>query len=78
MVEASQLMLSINGYNKVANNSDGSVDLWFGPTKPAGAPDLNWIQTVSGRNFLVALRLHGTVVGFFDQIWKPDDVVRVQ
>src|SRR5262245_41700456 len=77
MVEAPQLLPSINGCNKVVNNSDGSIDLWFGPSRPAGAPDSNFIQTVSGRNFLVALRLYGTGVEFFDQTWKPDDVVKV-
>jgi hypothetical protein len=78
MVEAPQLMPSINGFNKVATNSDGSVDLWFGPEKPADVPASNWIQTVSGRNFLIALRLYGTGVEFFDQTWKPDDVVKMQ
>ncbi|MEA1835269.1 DUF1254 domain-containing protein [Methylobacterium durans] len=78
MVEAAQLMPSINGFNKVATNGDGSVDLWFGPSKPAAAPDTNFIQTVGGRNFLVALRLYGTGVEFFDQTWKPDDVVKVK
>lgn len=77
MVEAPQLMPSINGFNKVTTNSDGSVDIWFGPSKPSSAPDANFIQTVSGRNFLVALRLYGTGVAFFDQSWKPDDVVKV-
>lgn len=78
MVEAPQLMPSINGMNKIAANSDGSVDLWFGPEKPADAQPSNWIQTVGGRNFLVALRLYGTGVEFFDQTWKPDDVVKVK
>jgi hypothetical protein len=78
MVEAPQLMPSINGFNKVTTNSDGSVDLWFGPSKPVDVADSNWIQTVSGRNFLVALRLYGTGVEFFDQTWKPDDVVKVK
>jgi hypothetical protein len=78
MVEAPQLMPSINGFNKVAINRDGSVDLWLGPSKPSSAPDSNFIQTVSGRNFLVALRLYGTGVEFFDQTWKPDDVVKVK
>jgi hypothetical protein len=77
MVEAHQLMPSINGFNKVASNGDGSVDIWFGPRKPADAPESNWIQTVNNRNFLVALRLYGTGAEFFDQTWKPDDVVRV-
>jgi hypothetical protein len=78
MVEAPQLMPSINGLNKVATNGDGSVDLWFAPAKPSDAPDSNFIQTVNGRNFLVALRLYGTGVEFFDQTWKPDDVVKIK
>jgi hypothetical protein len=78
MVEAPQLMPSINGLNDVATNTDGSVDLWFAPEKPKDVPESNWIQTVSGRAFLVALRLYGTGVAFFDQTWKPDDVVKVK
>jgi hypothetical protein len=78
MPETPQLLPSINGFNDVEANSDGSVDLWFGPKKPAQAPESNWIQTVDGRNFLVALRLYGTGVEFFDQTWKPDDVVKVE
>jgi hypothetical protein len=78
MPETPQLLPSINGFNKVATNEDGSVDLWFGPAQPAGAPESNWIRTVDGRNFLVALRLYGTGVEFFDQTWKPDDVVKVR
>jgi hypothetical protein len=77
MPETPQLLPSINGFNELAANSDGSIDLWFGPEKPADAPESNWIQTVAGRNFLVALRLYGTGVEFFDQTWKPDDVVKV-
>ncbi|MNZ39543.1 hypothetical protein D3C78_570410 [compost metagenome] len=78
MPETAQLMPSINGFNKVKTNDDGSIDIYFGPSKPAAAPDSNWIQTVSGRNFLVALRLYGTGVEFFDQSWKPDDVVKMK
>ena len=78
MTEAAQLMPSINAFNTVTKNADGSVDLWFGPAKPAAAPQANWIQTVSGRDFLVAVRLYGTGVEFFDQTWKPDDVVKVK
>lgn len=79
MVETPQLMPSINSLNEaVAKNGDGSIDLWFGPSKPADAPDTNFIQTVGGRNFIAALRLYGTGVEFFDQSWKPDDVVKVE
>ena len=48
------------------------------PTKPSAAPESNWIQTVNGRAVLIALRLYGTGVEFFDQTWKPDDVVKVK
>jgi Protein of unknown function (DUF1214) len=76
-LETSQLLRSINGFNDVATNQDGSIDIWFGPEKPAEAPETNWIQTVDGPDFLVALRLYGTGVEFYDQTWKPDDVVKV-
>ena len=78
MPETPQLLPSINGFNEVTKNQDGSIDLWFGPEKPAAAPAANWIQTVRGRNFIAALRLYGTGVEFFDQTWKPDDVVKVK
>jgi hypothetical protein len=77
MPETPQLLPSINGFNKVATNNDGSVDLWFAPEKPTDVPESNFIQTISGRNFIAALRLYGTGVAFFDQTWKPDDVVKV-
>lgn len=78
MTAAAQLMPSINGMNNTQANADGSIDLYFGPTKPANAPESNWIQTVNGRAFLVALRLYGTGTEFYDQTWKPDDVVKVK
>ena len=78
MPETPQLLPSINGFNNVVTNSDGSVDLWFGPEKSANTQPSNFIQVVSGRNFIVALRLYGTGAAFFDQTWKPDDVVKIK
>lgn len=79
MVETPQLMPSINSLNKaVKKNTDGSIDLWFGPSKPSEAADTNFIQTVDDRNFIATVRLYGTGVEFFDQTWKPDDVVKVK
>ncbi len=78
MVETPQQMPSINSLNEaVVKNSDGSIDLWFGPSKPADAPDTNFIQTVNDRNFIATVRLYGTGVEFFDQTWRPDDVVKI-
>jgi hypothetical protein len=41
-------------------------------------PYTNWIQTADGRDFLVALRLYGAEIDFYDQSWKPDDVAKVR
>lgn len=78
MPETEQLLPSTNGYYDIPKNPDGSIDIWFGPKKPDGVADAAFIQTIPGRHFLAALRLYGTEVGFFDQTWKPDDVVKVK
>jgi hypothetical protein len=78
MTGTAQLLPSINSMDKVNKNSDGSIDLYFGPTKPAGVGDKNWIQTVDGRDFLIAFRLYGAGTAFYDQTWKLDDVVKVK
>jgi hypothetical protein len=78
MPETPQLMPSTNGYEKVTKNPDGSIDLYFGPTQPKGVADKNWIQTVKGRDFMAVIRLYGADIAFFDQTWKPDDVVKIK
>ncbi len=78
MPETPQLLPSINGYNDVVTNADGSIDIWFGPALPADVAESNFIQTVDGRDFLAVLRLYGAELAFFDQTWKPDDLVKVE
>ena len=77
MPETSQRFPGLNGFDKTVKNNDGSIDLYFGPTKPKGAPGSNWIQTIDGRAFIAAIRIYGSAVEFFDQTWKPDDVVKL-
>ena len=79
MPETPQLLPSKNSLDEsIAKNTDGSVDLFFGPTRPEGTAETNWIQTVDGRDFMAVIRLYGADVAFFDQTWKPDDVVKVK
>jgi len=54
-------------------NSDGSVDLLFGPEPPAEKAS-NWIQTVPGKGWFVAIRLYGPLEEWFDRTWRPDDI----
>lgn len=76
--ETPQVMSSTNGYEKVEKSSDGSIDLYFSPTKPEGAGEKNWIQTIKGWDFIAVIRLYGADIQFFDQTWKLDDVVKVE
>lgn len=77
MPETEQLLPSTNSYYDIPKNDDGSIDLWLGPKQPADVADSAFIQTIPGRNFLVALRLYGAEDAFYDQTWKPDDLVKV-
>jgi hypothetical protein len=77
MPETEQLLPSTNGYYDIPQNEDGSIDIWFGPQQPDGVADSAFIQTIPGRHFVVALRLYGTGVEFYDQTWKPDDFVKI-
>jgi hypothetical protein len=77
MPETDQMMPSRNGFEDTAKNDDGSIDLYFGPEQPSGIADTNFIKTIPNRNFLAALRLFGTEVEFFDQSWKPDDLLKL-
>ncbi|MCP9927778.1 DUF1254 domain-containing protein [Cyanobium sp. CH-040] len=55
-------------------NPDGSVTVWFGPTAPAGREG-NWVQTLPGRGYNVLLRLYGPLEPWFNQSWRPGDLV---
>lgn len=77
MPETDQLLPSTNGYYDIPTSDDGSIDLWFGPEQPDGVVDAAFVKTVPGRHFLVALRLYGTEHAFYDQTWRPDDLVKV-
>ncbi len=57
-------------------NTDGSVDLWFGPAAPSGH-EANWIATVPGKGWFSILRLYGPLEAWFDQTWRPGDFERI-
>lgn len=57
-------------------NPDGSVDISFGPEPPA-AKEANWIQTIPGKGWFVALRLYGPLAPWFDQTWRPGEIEEI-
>ena len=58
-------------------NPDKSVDIWFGPTAPAGH-EANWLQTLPGKGFNPMLRLYGPLEPWFDKTWRPSEVALVK
>jgi len=58
-------------------NTDGSVDVYFGPKAPVGK-EKNWIQTVSRKGFFLILRIYGPLEPWFDKTWRPGKIEMVQ
>lgn len=61
---------------EVQTNSDGSVDIYFGPKAPAGK-ESNWVPTDPQRDFELLFRAYGPKKGFFDRVWVLPDVERI-
>lgn len=57
----------------VTANDDGSTDIYFGPTAPAGK-ESNWIQTIPGKSWFTILRLYGPLEPWFDKTWRPGEI----
>ncbi len=58
------------------SNSDGSVDLYFGPKAPVGK-EPNWVPTSPGGKFEVLFRFYGPEKPLFDKTWILPDIERI-
>jgi hypothetical protein len=56
-------------------NADRSVDIYFGPTTPAGK-DSNWIPTSTDGGFEVLFRFYGPEKPLFEKTWRLPDIER--
>jgi hypothetical protein len=54
-------------------NEDGSYDIYFSPEPPAGYEN-NWLQTIPGKSWFVALRMYGPLEPWIDKTWRPSEV----
>lgn len=69
---------SINSMGKLKYSPDRSIDLYFGPKKPANVPASNFVGTNPGKGFFMILRLYSPGKAYFDKTWKPDDIVKMK
>jgi hypothetical protein len=76
-IDNGQPFPSINLMDKPPQNDDGSVDLYFGPTAPAGK-EKSWIRTLPRKGFFVLFRFYSPEEAFLNGSWELDDVVKVK
>jgi len=68
---------SISQYTGPVANSNGSLDIYFGPAAPRGKRK-NWIKTIAGKGWFPYLRFYSPTEAFFDHSWKPGDIVEMK
>jgi hypothetical protein len=57
----------------VQKNPDGSYDIYFAPEPPAGKAG-NWLQTIEGKSWWLALRMYGPLEPWIDHTWRPSEI----
>ena len=74
MLEIDNPYPSVNSeLSDLDKNSDGSVDLYFGPKPPEGK-EKNWIQTIENKGWFVILRIYGPLEPWFNKSWQPGEI----
>jgi len=68
---------SLGSRDKPVMNADGSVDLYFGDTAPAGK-EKNWLRTPKGKGYFAILRLYGPLEPALNRTWVPGDFEKVK
>lgn len=63
----------LSSRQKLQMNSDGSVDLYFGPKAPSGK-EANWVQTMPNKDWFPYFRLYSPTQPFLDQSWVLPDI----
>jgi hypothetical protein len=54
-------------------DKNGSTTIYFGPEKPEGVADGNWIQTAPQKGWFIILRLYSPLQPFFDKSWRAGE-----
>jgi hypothetical protein len=65
----------ISSRQDLAVNPDGSVDIYFAPTKPTQAK--NWVKTIPGKGWFPYFRFYGPKEAYFDKSWQLNDIEQV-
>jgi hypothetical protein len=77
LIDNDQKRANASSRQDLVKNSDGSVDLYFGPTAPKGK-EKNWVQTIPGQGWWVYLRFYAPTQAYFDKSWAMPDFEKAQ
>lgn len=68
----------LNKESGLVKGKDGSLTLYFGPQKPAEAPDPNWLPTGAGKPWSLTFRFYGPRGGVADGTYYPPPLEKHQ
>jgi hypothetical protein len=77
-LQTDQQFPTLDSYTEgMQRNADGSIDVYFGPTPPEGK-ESNWLQSVPGKGWFIALRMYGPLEPWLDGSWQPGEIELVE
>jgi hypothetical protein len=78
LLQTDQQFPTLDSYGEgMKTNADGSIDVYFSPEPPPGQ-ESNWLQTIPGKSWFVALRMYGPLEPWLDQTWRPGEIELVK
>ena len=78
MLQTSQELPTVGSQTRgIEQNADGSYDIYFGPTPPKGSEN-NWLETIAGKGWFVALRMYGPLEPWIEKSWRPGEIELVE
>jgi hypothetical protein len=69
--------VDVNSRHDLVVNSDGSIDIYAGPTAPKGF-EKNWVPTLPGKAWFPYFRLYGPTKAHFDRSWVIPDFEKLK
>ena len=74
MLQSNQKVPSVDSNAQdLKQEKDGSYTVYFGPDAPNGYEN-NWVETIPGKSWFVALRMYSPLRPWIDQTWRPGEI----
>ena len=78
MLQNNQKYPSVGGNTEgLKKNRNGSFTIYFAPKAPKGYEN-NWVETIPGKSWFVALRMYSPLKAWIDRTWRPSEIELVK